>query len=90
MQQAFREVADWLSARDTLGQQWQAQQAALQAQRERLRLTEIRHRAGAASLMEWLDAQRDALTAEQSLLLTQRQWLSATGQLFKALGGGDV
>jgi multidrug efflux system outer membrane protein len=90
LQQAFREVADWLSARDTLGQQWQAQQAALQAQRERLRLTEIRHRAGAASLMEWLDAQRDALTAEQSLLLTQRQWLSATGQLFKALGGGDV
>ncbi len=90
LQQAFREVADLLSARDTLGQQWQAQQATLEAQRERLRLTEIRHRAGAASLLEWLDAQRDALTAEQSLLLTRRQWLSATGQLFKALGGGDV
>ena len=90
LQQAFREVADLLIARDTLSQQWQAQQAALEAQRERLRLTEVKHQAGAASLIEWLDAQRDALAAEQALVQTRRLWLGATGQLFKALGGGDV
>jgi multidrug efflux system outer membrane protein len=82
-------VADLLVARDTLREQVQAQQAALESQRERLRLTELRHRNGAASLIEWLDAQRDALAAEQGVAQTQRQWLSASAQLFKALGGGD-
>jgi multidrug efflux system outer membrane protein len=89
LQQAFREVADLLVARDTLREQVQAQQAALESQRERLRLTELRHRNGAASLIEWLDAQRDALAAEQGVAQTQRQWLSASALLFKALGGGD-
>lgn len=90
LQLAFREVADLLAARDTLGQQWTAQQAQLQALRERLRLVDLRHRLGAANLTERLEAEREALTVEQQLLQTQRQWLAANGQLFKALGGGDV
>ncbi len=90
LQLAFREVADLLAARDTLGQQWSAQQAQLQALRERLRLVDVRHRLGAANLSERLDAEREVLAVEQVLIQTQRQWLAANGQLFKALGGGDV
>jgi multidrug efflux system outer membrane protein len=89
LQQAFREVADLLVARETLREQAQAQQTAVDTQRERLRLTELRHRSGSVSLIEWLDAQRDTLAAEQALAQIQRQWLSASAQLFKALGGGD-
>lgn len=90
LQLAFREVADLLAARDTLGQQWVAQQAQLQALRERLRLVDVRHRLGAANLSERLEAEREVLAVEQVLIQTQRQWLAANGQLFKALGGGDV
>ncbi len=89
LQQAFREVADLMVARETLREQVLAQQAALDNQRERLRLTELRQQSGAASLIEWLDAQRDALATEQAVVQTQRLWLSASAQLFKALGGGD-
>jgi multidrug efflux system outer membrane protein len=89
LQQAFREVADLLVARETLREQVLAQQAAFDQQRERLRLTELRYRGGAISAIEWLDAQRDALAVEQVVIQLQRQWLSAGAQLFKALGGGD-
>jgi multidrug efflux system outer membrane protein len=90
LQQAFREVADALVARDTLQAQWLAQNEGLDALRERERLVGLRHRHGAASLAEWLDAQRDVLQAEQVLAQIQRQKLSANAQLFKALGGGDL
>jgi multidrug efflux system outer membrane protein len=89
LQQAFREVADLLVARETLREQVLAQQAAFDQQRERLRLTELRYRGGAISAIELLDAQRDALAVEQVVIQLQRQWLSAGAQLFKALGGGD-
>mgnify|MGYP006281512969 CR=1 FL=1 len=76
LQQAFREVADLLVARDTLQQQ-------------RLRLTEARYAQGAANQLDLLDAQRDALTAQQSQVQMLRQLLGTTAQLYKALGGGD-
>ena len=90
LQQAFREVADVLVTRDTLQEQWQQQNLALNSMREREQLVEMRHRLGAASLQEWLDAQRDLMQAEQAQVQTQRLWLGATAQLFKALGGGDL
>ncbi len=90
IQQAFREVADLLATRDTLGQQWTSQQAQLQALRERLRLIDVRQRLGAANLSEKLEAEREVLVLEQVMVQTQRQWLAANGQLFKALGGGDI
>ena len=43
-----------------------------------------------SDLQEWLDAQRDLMQAEQAQVQTQRLWLGATAQLFKALGGGDL
>ena len=88
VQQAFREVADLLVARETLSQQQTALAANLRSQQERLRLVEARLQQGAANQLEWLDAQREALAAAQNLASVQRQLLGSTAQLYKALGGG--
>jgi multidrug efflux system outer membrane protein len=89
MQQAFREVADLLVARDTLQQQLAAQTDWVQSQQQRLRLMALRYAQGAANQFELLDMQRDALNAEQSRIQVVRQWLGTTAQLYKALGGGE-
>jgi multidrug efflux system outer membrane protein len=87
VQQAFREVADLLVARDALNEQLQAQQANLAAQNQRLKLVEARYNAGVSSHLELLDAQRDSFAAQQSALAVKRQALAAAAGLFKALGG---
>lgn len=89
LQQAFREVADLLVARDTLQQQLVSLDAWSRSQQARLRLTEARYANGAANQLEVLDAQRDELNARQLQVQLQRQWLGTTAQLYKALGGGD-
>lgn len=88
IQTAFREVSDALAGRATLGEQARAQQAQADAEAERLRLAELRHRNGVASSLEVLDAQRSLFAAQQALAqvrLAQRQNQAA---LYKALGGG--
>lgn len=87
IQQAFREVADLLSARDQLATQLQAQTANAAAQTQRLKLVEARYQAGVSSYLEVLDAQRDAYAAQQSELQVRRAWLTAATQLYKALAG---
>jgi len=87
IQQAFREVADLLAARDKLAEQLKAQQAAEKSQNERLRLVEARYKAGASSYLEVLDAQRDAFSAQQGTVQVRRALLASGAQLYKALGG---
>lgn len=87
IQQAFREVADLLSARDKLAEQLAAQQANADAQNHLLRLVEARYQAGVVSHLEVLDAERQAFAAEQSEIQVRREWLSAATQLYKALAG---
>jgi multidrug efflux system outer membrane protein len=87
IQQAFREVADLLSARDKLASQLAAQQANAEAQKRLLRLVEARYQAGFASHLEVLDAERQAFASEQGELQVRREWLSAATQLYKALAG---
>jgi len=89
IQQAFREIADLLVARDRLKVQLDSQEAAERAQNERLRLTDARYKGGVASYLELLDAQRDSFTAQQATVQVRRQLLSAYNQLYKALGGGQ-
>jgi multidrug efflux system outer membrane protein len=88
IQSAFREVADALASRATLTQQMQAQQALLRAESERARLTRLRFDAGAASQLDWLDAQRSLFAAQQGMLQTQLAVLQNQIALFKTLGGG--
>jgi multidrug efflux system outer membrane protein len=87
IQQAFREVADLLSARDKLAEQLAAQQANADVQNHLLRLVEARYKAGIVSHLEVLDAERQAFAAEQGAIQVRRAWLSAATQLYKALAG---
>ena len=89
LQQAFREVADLLVARDTLQQQLAAQTHWVQGQQQRLRVVEVRYAQGSANQFDLVDAQRDWLVAEQSRIQVLRQLLGTTAQLYKALGGGE-
>ena len=66
IQQAFREVADLLAARDTLAEQLRAQEAAERAQDERLRIADARYNAGVSSYLDVLDAQREAYIAARA------------------------
>ena len=86
IQQAFREVADLLNARSKLAEQLVAQQANAEAQKQRLRLVDARYKAGIASHLEVLDAQRESFAADQGETQVRRTWLSASAQLYKALG----
>lgn len=89
IQQAFREVADLLSARERLAEQLQAQQAQERAQGKALELADARYRQGVGSFLEVLDAQRQFYAAQSGVIQTRRALLSAAAQLYKALGGGE-
>lgn len=88
IQQAFREVADLLAAREHYATQLDALQAGELGQAERLRRVEARHLAGVSSYLELLDARREHYAARQSVLAVRRAQAATAASLFKALGGG--
>ncbi len=88
IQTAFREVADALAGQSTLQQQWQAQQAQMEAEQERLRLADLRYRNGVASHLELLDAQRALFASQQAWVQTRLAQQQNQIALYKALGGG--
>ncbi|OGS80477.1 MAG: RND transporter [Gallionellales bacterium GWA2_59_43] len=88
LQQAFREVADLLNAREQLAAQLAAQQANAAAQAQRLKLVEARYQVGIANHLELLDAQRESFAAQQGALQVRRLQLATATQLYKALARG--
>jgi multidrug efflux system outer membrane protein len=88
IQSAFREVADALAGRVTLGEQLRAQQAQATAEAERFRLAELRYRNGVASFLDVLDAQRSLFATQQGLTQTRLAQQQNQVALYKALGGG--
>jgi multidrug efflux system outer membrane protein len=56
--------------------------------RDAYRLAQLSYRAGESSLLEVLDAERGLLGSELDQVQAQRNQLTATADLFKALGGG--
>ena len=88
IQGAFREVADALAARSSWERQLQAQIALAQADGERLALTRLRLENGAASQLDWLDAQRALFASQQGLIAAQLALLQSQVTLYKVLGGG--
>lgn len=88
IQGAFREVADALAARGTLGQQLDAQQSFVDAAVDSQRLSDIRFSEGAESYLTVLDAQRSRYAAEQDLIDLRLQRLTNQVTLYKVLGGG--
>jgi NodT family efflux transporter outer membrane factor (OMF) lipoprotein len=88
IQTAFREVADALAARATLGDQLAAQRAQAEAEARRLALAERLLAAGAASLLDRLDAERSALAARQAVIQLELAQRQNAVLLYRVLGGG--
>ncbi|QKS02232.1 efflux transporter outer membrane subunit [Sphingomonas sp. CL5.1] len=88
IQSAFREVADALALRGTIGEQVAAQGARVEAARVAARLSDARYRAGVDSFLTALDAQRIAYAAQQQLQTTRLARASNLVELYRALGGG--
>ena len=88
IQTSFREVADALAGRATLGEQLRAQAAQTNALAITYRLADLRYRAGASSYLDALDAQRALFVAQQALVQTQAQQLQNLVVLYRVLGGG--
>ncbi len=88
VQSAFRDVADALAGRATLGEQLQAQQAQTDAETARFRLSQLRFDNGIASSLELLDAQRTLFAAQQALITAQLALQQNRITSYRALGGG--
>ena len=88
MQKAFREVADELAARKTLGKQLEAERMLVAATQESYDLSFNRYRQGIDNYLTVLVAQRDLFTAQQGAIETHRQQLANQISLYKVLGGG--
>lgn len=88
IQSAFRDVADALAQRATLGQQVASQQRLVTQTQDALRLAEARFRQGVDDRLATLDAQRTLYAAEQGLIAARLAQQVNRVTLYKALGGG--
>jgi multidrug efflux system outer membrane protein len=88
IQSAFREVADALAGRATLGEQVRALRAQAAAEDQRFKLSDLRYRNGIASSLDLLDAQRSLFSAQQAAVQTRMLQLQNQVTLYKVLGGG--
>ncbi len=87
IQQAFREVADALARRGTIGEQLRARQAQREAAADSFLLTEARYRNGIESFLASLVAQRSYYTAQRELVLSRLQTSANLVELYRSLGG---
>ncbi|MCW5632562.1 MAG: efflux transporter outer membrane subunit [Rubrivivax sp.] len=88
IQAAFREVADALAERGTLGERLAAQQSLVEASVDSHRLSDIRFREGVESYLAVLDAQRATYAAQQELIGVRLARLANQVTVYKVLGGG--
>lgn len=85
---AFADTQAALNAVAWLDAQYQAQQDVLAQAQHAWRLVDIRYQAGAAGMLDVLDAQRTLYAARSAALQLQLARLQASVSLFRALGGG--
>ena len=85
---ALREASDALAGVRLNRDQIAAQQTEVRALRRAYNTAQRRYERGISSYLDVLDAQRSLYDAELSLTQQERQYLAATVQLYKALGGG--
>ena len=88
IQAAFRDVADALSQRGTLGDQMEAQQSLVDATAETYRLSNARYAKGTDIYLNVLDAQRSLYAAQQGLITIRLAKLTNQVRLYAVLGGG--
>jgi len=85
---AFADTENALTAVQRLREQLDEAEARRVATREVLRIAHNRYRNGYSSYLEELDAQRNAFSAENTVLQLRASWLQAHVDLYRALGGG--
>jgi outer membrane protein, multidrug efflux system len=90
IQTGFREVADALAQRGTLGDQLEAQQSLVEASADGYRLSDARYTRGIDSYLRVLDAQRSLYGAQQGLIAIRLARLTNLVTLYKVLGGGAL
>jgi len=88
IQGAFREVADALARRGTVGDQMEAQQSLVDATSKTYRLSTIRYEKGVDIYLNVLDAQRALYNAQQGLIAIRLTKLANQVRLYAVLGGG--
>ncbi len=88
VQTAFREVADALAQRDSIGEQLEAEKSLVEATGLSFTLSTARYETGIDSYINVLDAQRSLFSAQQGLITTRLLREVNTLNLYKALGGG--
>ncbi len=88
IQAAFREVADALARRGTIGAQLAAQQSLLEATEKTYRLSSARYEKGIDIYLNVLDAQRSLYSAQQGLIAVRLAKLANQVELYAVLGGG--
>jgi multidrug efflux system outer membrane protein len=88
VQSAFKDVRDALVNLRQTAEKDEALGAQVQAAKKALTLAQARYDSGYSPFLEVLDAQRTANDATQAALKNRQARLSATVDLFKALGGG--
>jgi multidrug efflux system outer membrane protein len=88
IQGAFREVADALARRGTVGDQMAAQQSLVDATAKTYRLSTARYEKGIDIYLNVLDAQRSLYTAQQGLIAIRLAKLANQVRLYAVLGGG--
>ncbi len=88
IQTAFREVADALALRGTLGEQLAAQESLVEANARTYRLADARYSKGIDSYLNVLDAQRSLYSAQQVLTALRLERFTSLVTLYKVLGGG--
>jgi len=88
IQGAFREVADALARRGTVGDQLAAQQSLLGATAKTYRLSNARYEKGIDIYLNVLDAQRSLYAAQQGLISIRLVKLANQVRLYAVLGGG--
>jgi multidrug efflux system outer membrane protein len=88
IQSAFREVADALAKKGTLGDQLAAQQSLVQASEKAYQLSNARYEKGIDIYLNVLDAQRSLYAAQQELIAIRLAKLANQVRLYQVLGGG--
>ena len=88
IQSAFREVADALAKKGTLGDQLAAQRSLVNASEKAYQLSNSRYEKGIDIYLNVLDAQRSLYAAQQGLIAIRLAKLANQVQLYAVLGGG--
>ncbi|GKT10441.1 efflux transporter outer membrane subunit [Desulforhabdus sp. TSK] len=88
IQSAFRDVADALATKGTVGNQLEAQLSLLDATERTYKLSNARYEKGTDIYLNVLDAQRSLYAAQQQLISIQLSKLTNQVRLYAVLGGG--